>query len=346
MTMELSFGKHLISQDEQMTTISLADLHSMILLPDQALCQQQTILRNVRNIDVRKYQELKKALPYFVCGKFASGRRLADEFSSTSGFVLDLDNYENPEVTLEELKSRLSADQRIALMFISPSGTGLKMLFLLDKPCTDANVYASFYRQFAVDFARQYDIERFVDYKTNDVTRACFLAADSDCHFNPDSEPVCIAKYVDLQNVDVFFSDNKSLTVTCTDLTARKVETKEQESEPCNDTMQRIKAILDTNRRKRAEKDDSMAFVPQAVRSVIEGLKASVEATGVELYETKGIQFGVKLMFRSAMFTAEINLFYGKKGFSVVLSPKKGTSAQLGSLMAEFVSDYIYGITA
>ena len=353
MELELSFGKNLTSQEEKLTPLTLADLYSMIRQPESALARQQSILRSILNIDAGKYRNLKKNLPYFVCGKFACGRRVADEFASTSSFVIDLDHFDSPDKTLQELKDELSQDERIALLFTSPSGTGLKMLFLLDQPCTDANVYAAFYRQFALEFAKEHDITRFVDYRTNDVARACFIASDPDCRINLTAQPVAMDQHVNLQNVDLFLSEDKQLTATCHELAVLQTDERnaqEKGTEPDKDTLQRIKAVLDTNRRKRAEKEEkereaSMAYVPFEIRNIMDGLKTSVEETGIELYETKGIQYGVKLMFRTAVQQAEINVFYGKKGYSVVLSPKRGTSPQLGGMMRELVSDYIYGIT-
>ncbi len=46
-------------------------------------------------------------------------------------------------------------------------------------------------------------------------------------------------------------------------------------------------------------------------------------------------------MFRTHQLKAEINLFFGHKGYSVVASPKRGTSMQLNGMMAQLVNDYI-----
>lgn len=39
----------------------------------------------------------------------------------------------------------------------------------------------------------------------------------------------------------------------------------------------------------------------------------------------------------STLKQAEINLFFGKKGFSVVQSPRTGTNAELNQLMADLI---------
>lgn len=51
-------------------------------------------------------------------------------------------------------------------------------------------------------------------------------------------------------------------------------------------------------------------------------------------------------MFRTQQLHAEINLFYGHKGYSVVESPKRGTSMELNGMMAQLIDDYVHGIRA
>ena len=82
-------------------------------------------------------------------------------------------------------------------------------------------------------------------------------------------------------------------------------------------------------------------YVPSEIKAIFEGLKTSVEETGIELYETRDIQYGMKLCFRVNLVLAELNLFFGKRGFSVVESPKRGTSKELNGMIAELVRDYI-----
>ena len=70
-------------------------------------------------------------------------------------------------------------------------------------------------------------------------------------------------------------------------------------------------------------------------------LKHYVEETGVQLYEVQDIQYGKKLRFRMGQKLAEVNLFYGKRGFSVVQTPRGGTSAELNELMVQLVNGFI-----
>ena len=66
---------------------------------------------------------------------------------------------------------------------------------------------------------------------------------------------------------------------------------------------------------------------------------------GAVLAEVINIQYGKKLRFRVGMRKAEINLFYGKRGFSVVQSPRTGTDAEANALMADVVNCFLMEMT-
>ena len=83
-------------------------------------------------------------------------------------------------------------------------------------------------------------------------------------------------------------------------------------------------------------------YVPQQLNDIMDELKTYVENTGVLLYEVKNIQYGKKLRFKMGQKLAEINLFYGKNGFSVIQSPRCGTSPDFNELMSQLVNSFIY----
>lgn len=343
--MTVSLGTNLVSTNEKLTSIPLIELYEKIAHANPTFTNEIEVLRSVYHLDAKKYSMMKKALPYFVCAKFDPAVRRLENFASTSCFVVDIDKIDEDEVTLEGLKNELDKDDRIAMMFTSPSGHGLKLLFLLDKPCLDYNIYSSFYKQFAMDFATEHHLENYIDYKTNDVTRACFLSADSTASLNTTAIPICLEDYVNLECVDLFVKEDLASSNTDfpnTGTILPQVTT----TEPDHDTMARIRERLELNSKKRLPAETRPIYVPEEITNILTGLKDSVEETGVELYDTRNIQYGIKLMFRTHQLRAELNLFYGHRGFSVVESPKRGTSMQLNSLMAQLVGDYINGINA
>ncbi len=340
----VSLGSCIVSANEKLCSISLIELYEKITHATPTFRNQIEVLRSIYQMDADKYTMMKKALPYFVCARFEPGVRRLENFSSVSAFVLDIDKIDEDNISMEELRDKLCKDERIAMMFTSPSGCGLKVLFLLDKPCRDYNIYSSFYKQFTAEFANEYHIERYVDLRTSDVTRACFLSADPTATFNPTAQTVCMDDYVNMESVDMFFKEDQMLSSWM----PQQEETLPQivSVEPDQETMARIKERLELNNKKKLPAEIRPVYVPEEITNILAGLKDSVEETGVELYETRNIQYGIKLMFRTHLLRAELNLFYGHRGFTVVESPKRGTSLELNSMMAQLVGDFVNGINA
>lgn len=92
-----------------------------------------------------------------------------------------------------------------------------------------------------------------------------------------------------------------------------------------------------------AKKERPSVFVPQELEEMMVVLKPYIEKVGVVVTEVINIQYGKKIRLKMGMKQAEINLFFGKKGFSVVQSPRTGTSAELNQLMADLIIGMING---
>ena len=65
---------------------------------------------------------------------------------------------------------------------------------------------------------------------------------------------------------------------------------------------------------------------------------------GIVLYETINIQYGKKLRFKVGSRLGEINIFYGKHGFSVVYSPRTGTSSEVNELTAALIEEFLVSL--
>lgn len=336
----VSLGTKIVAANEKLTSINMIDLFEMIAHPEPSLRNQTEVLRSIQRMDSAKYNLMKKSLPYFVCAHFDPDYRRKENFSSASSFVLDIDHVDDKSIHLDELKAELAKDERIAMMFTSPSGCGLKLIFLLDKPCLDENIYSSFYKQFAWDFAKEHHLETFIDLKTNDVTRACFIPADDHAILNPTATPVNWENYVNLDCVDLFIKEDKMPSIS-QEKQVQDLEPVEKNLDPDRETMNRIKERLELSQKKKLPQEVRPIYVPEEITNIVTDLKQSIEETGVELYDTRNNQYGIKLMFRTHQLKAEINLFFGHKGYSVVESPKRGTSMQLNDMMAQLVNDYI-----
>ena len=91
---------------------------------------------------------------------------------------LDFDHLKN----LEEVRQQLLNDDyfETQLLFISPSGDGLKWIIEIDISQT---THADYFRAVANYLKQTYNID--VDQSGKDISRACFLPYDPDCYINP-----------------------------------------------------------------------------------------------------------------------------------------------------------------
>ena len=62
---------------------------------------------------------------------------------------------------------------------------------------------------------------------------------------------------------------------------------------------------------------------------------------GINTTEMINIQYGKKFRFQLGLKQAETNIFYGKRGYSVVQSPRSGTSTELNEIAAQVISEII-----
>lgn len=64
-------------------------------------------------------------------------------------------------------------------------------------------------------------------------------------------------------------------------------------------------------------------------------------ALSLELYETEPIQYGRKIRIKTGRMFAEINIFYGKRGFTVVKTNKSGTNEALADLASKAIEQIL-----
>ena len=74
---------------------------------------------------------------------------------------------------------------------------------------------------------------------------------------------------------------------------------------------------------------------------MVQPLKQHLEQTGLLVTEIVNIQYAKKVKVRMGMKEAEVNLFYGKRGFSVVISPRRGTNEELNKLVAQLIEQFV-----
>lgn len=265
--------------------------------------------------------------------------RRTENFAYTEYFIIDIDHLSEKGLSLADTRKRIEKDTRTVLSFVSPGEDGLKVLFKLKERCYDSGLYSLFYKSFLAIFSEQYALQQVVDIRTSDVTRACFVSIDPNAYYNPNADAIDLNAFVDTNNPYALFEQKRK----------QEQQEKEQEtlskaenrpSDPDSTAMERIKQLLNP----KPHKEKPPVYVPKELNDIIADLKSYIEQTGVIVPEIINIQYGKKIRFEMGLKKAEVNLFFGKKGFSVVQSPRSGTNAELNRLMAELVTTFIDGL--
>ena len=213
-------------------------------------------------------------------------------------------------------------------------------MFRLKERCYDAGIFTMFYRKFVHQFALQHNLEQVVDTRTCDVTRACFLSYDPMAYYQPTSVPIDLKDYIEHNDIDNIFSTDYALQKENTQNTQSHIETnKNPSADPEQDTLDQIKLILKKQKSLIPQKKEIL-HVPDILNELIPDIQQMLENTGIEVTDIRDIQYGKKIQAKLGLRTCEVNLFYGKKGFSVVQSPKRGCSPELNEVVAELLKCY------
>ena len=308
----------------------------------QRIMEPETVARNfaeqlktIGAVDRKRYAELKRKLTYFVCATFNPPVRKTENFASIDYCVVDIDHLAEQGIKVRELKEKMLADNRVRMCFVSPSGDGLKLLFQLKDKCYDAGLFSAFYKAFAAHFAHQYQLEQVIDARTSDAARACFIPYDPLAHYNPLSDTIDLNEYVNMMTFSPHQRSEKPETPSETPQPG--IAHPDNAADPDADTMNRIKQLLGQARKKQT-KDE--VYVPAQLHEAIEGLRAFLQEVEVCVDEIIDIQYGKKIRAHMGRKLVECNLFFGKKGFSVVASPKRGTDMERNSVLKELITLY------
>ena len=335
----IMLGNNIQSASDSLRKIQVSELFHGLINPKASHAALIRQLRVAYQINQKQYSLLKRSLPYVVCGIFNPPYRNTQNFAYTEFFMIDIDHLSQKNISITDLKTRLKTDSRICLSFVSPSEDGLKLLFRLNERCYDAGTYSIFYKDFLRKFSQQYQLEQVIDSRTSDVTRACFFSIDPQAYYNEQCEPIDMNDYINMSDPTMMF-DLKSQQ----DKEERKTRRDSPNSishdtDPSLEIMNQIKQRLNAHKKNVSLKTE--AFVPQQLMEIADELKTYIEETGLMVTEIISIQYGKKFRIKMGMKEAEINLFYGRKGFSVVKSPRCGTNSELNDVCAQLIQGFI-----
>ena len=338
----LLVGRNIQAAADPLQKIEVDYLYQSLQHPQPEIENRLRQLRIVRQTDAKLYTRLKKTLPYFVCGVFNPLVRKTENFAYIEYFVVDIDNIHEKQMDLASIRNWSETDPRVVLSFLSPSEDGLKLLFRLKERCYDAGIYKVFYKEFVRRFSQEYGLEQVVDTRTCDVCRACFISIDTNAYYNPSAEPVDLNQFLPTGDPSSLFDlkRQQDQVINAQEKAAAEAAPAEK-SEPENEVLDGIKQTLQLKRQKQDKVPRNPIYVPERLESIMEQLKGFVEDQGVSVYDVVSIQYGKKIRCKLGSKLAEVNLFYGRRGFSVVQSPKAQLSTQLNEVVAEIIQTFI-----
>ena len=346
----ITAGKNIKERNDQLQTLNVERLYRGLVNPKQEIVSKINQLRKVQTVSKESYRRQKTNLPYVCCGIFKPPHRRTENFAHISHFILDIDHLSEKQLDINTLREKLKQDPRVELIFVSPGGDGLKLFFRLSEKCFDPGKYSTFYRAFATAFAHQYNIDQVVDKVTSDVTRACFISYDPDAYFNPNPETIDINKYIDFENISAIAEMEKEYERQQAEL--KKVK-KEQKPEDTNteetpkvskdikieeDKLLEIKKKLGVKVPK--DKPPKIIYVPDELNQVLDKVTKHIEENGIKIDSITDIHYGKKFRFSiDEIRWVEINLHYGKRGFSVVITPKSGSNLELAEVCKQLMCE-------
>jgi hypothetical protein len=333
-------GTNIMSNADKLIKTQEEYIYNSLRNPKPVIESKIRQLRIVYSMNPKQYSQLKRSLPYFVCGIFNPPFRRIENFAYIDHFMIDIDNIAEKGMDINELRTKIQNDERVIMCFTSPSEDGLKVMFELKERCFDYGIYSIFYKEFIRVFSSQYQLEQVIDVRTSDVSRACFISIDANVYYNPAPQTVDINKFINLENTSELFDlkheqDNRAIEYQ------KEVIKDTNASHNPDPDKEIMKAIKDKLNPKSVSKDYKDAYVPQLLDDIIEDLKKYIEATGIIVCGTKNIQYAKKIQCKLGLKMSEINVFYGKRGFSVVKSPKCGTNEELNDLVADLINAFL-----
>lgn len=166
-----------ITQTAPRASITAAQLHAVIVNPPAYLRERACAARAeyAANGKSTHYKKLKCDLDYFTAGGTFTHRQDKSLITESGLLTLDFDELGG---RVDEVRAALLADAAIAqalvLVFVSPSGDGLKAVLAADPHYSRVRNYACLARYLASRYSWGITLDR----KTADISRACFLSHD------------------------------------------------------------------------------------------------------------------------------------------------------------------------
>ncbi len=230
-------------------------------------------------------------------------------------------------------------------MFTSPSANGLKIIMLLHEKCSNHHLFSSFYKNFATQFSKQYQLYQVIDPRTSDATRACFL-----CH---DPQPFINLHNIQTINFNDYISSNTPDILNTTTHTPSQQTTNNpdipspfltppNEKPELDDTiLQNIKQILSEKQTKNIPQNQTKAYITQKLAELKPLIPPYLQQFNISHFNIREISYALQISCYIGNHLAEINLFHGKKGFNIVRSTKSGTNPEATETLYNIIQNLL-----
>lgn len=138
-------------------------------------------IERIRSSPKEEQTRLKRDLDYATPGGVFTQRAKENLIASSGYASIDVDKLKD-SLELEQVRTILKKDPYIRLMFVSPSGMGLKIIITIPFDSKNYEKYTMAYYNYLL---KTYHIQG--DTVTRDISRACFVSYDPSPYFNKDS---------------------------------------------------------------------------------------------------------------------------------------------------------------
>lgn len=318
------------SPPETLLPITFLELFEKIINTKNELPHETTRLRRVAEVDKKVYTAMKVKLPYFIAASFKENIRNSDNFTEIYALLIDFDDCLKTPVQTNDLKRKIADQPDVTLAFTSPNGRGIKVICRLEEPITDIHLFKDYYLDFARNFAERLNILGTLDTRTSDVTRICFLAHDAAAHFNKNAMKL---------NWRLWAQNQPNMPPQ--DLSTEQGTDLWTNSRPeLNDDIHR-QLRLKVNP-KAPVRQKIPPHVPVLLQTISQDVRLLLENNGITVSEIEPIHYGLKFSCIAATSLAEVNVFYGKKGFSVVKSAKTAVNDKLNDQVYRLIFDFLF----
>ena len=177
--------------DRQGEVVSIETVRERILTGANGLDEKTRYLNVLAQTEPETYKKEKEKLQAFTpSGTFPPYKRKAKHLLAHSAhIILDIDGL--PPEQIPDLLAELAQMPHVVLAFVSPSGTGIKVLVRVDPIPHNDREHKGAYQaclEFFEDLASEYSFE--IDTSGKDCSRMCFLAHDPLAIFHTDTPTI------------------------------------------------------------------------------------------------------------------------------------------------------------